>query len=182
MNRVHNSAARKTVTGLLMASAMALAATGTMAATSTTTSTSVTTTVKSTTAKPATVKKKTTKTAAATTTTSVATTTTAAGGDTANGETIFKARCAACHTITPDGNPGFTGPNLFKVVGRKSGTGMGFPYSDPMKSAGIVWDHDKLKAYIAAPSAVVPGGKMAFVGPTDPTDQDDLIAYLTSLK
>lgn len=106
----------------------------------------------------------------------------AAGGDAAAGQTIFQARCAACHTVTPDGNPGFTGPNLHGVIGRKSGTGAGFPYSDAMKSAGITWDADKVKTYLASPPQMVPGGKMAFVGPTDPDDVNNVVAYLSSLK
>ncbi len=106
----------------------------------------------------------------------------AAAGDPAAGQQIFQARCAACHTVTPDGNPGFTGPNLRGVVGRKSGTGAGFPYSDAMKGAGITWDQEKIKAYLAGPPAMVPGGKMAFVGPTDPDDVNNVVAYLASLK
>lgn len=108
--------------------------------------------------------------------------TTMAAGDPANGETIFKARCAACHTVTSDGQPGFTGPNLFGIIGRKAGTGMGFPYSDGMKNSGITWDAAKIKQYLAGPMDMIQGGKMQFVGPTDPSDVDDVIAYLETLK
>src|SRR5262245_9989066 len=91
-------------------------------------------------------------------------------GNVANGEMVFKARCALCHTVTPDGMNSFTGPNVFKIFGRKAGTNPGFPYSDGMKNSGIVWDEAKLKEYIAAPNTMIAGGKMAFVGPTDPTE------------
>ena len=67
-------------------------------------------------------------------------------------------------------------------MGRKSGTGMGFPYSDAMKNVGITWDPDKVKNYLAGPPAMVPGGKMAFVGPSDPDDVNNVVAYLASLK
>ena len=106
----------------------------------------------------------------------------AVAGNVTNGETVFKTRCALCHTVTPDGMNSFTGPNVFKIFGRKAGTHPGFPFSDGLKNSGIVWDEAKMKEYLAAPNTVIQGGKMAFVGPTDPTEMQDVVAYMASLK
>ena len=48
-------------------------------------------------------------------------------GDAALGAKLFKAKCATCHTCN-DGGPNKQGPNLFGVIGRKSGQVAGFKY------------------------------------------------------
>jgi cytochrome c len=70
------------------------------------------------------------------------------------------------------------GPYLKGVFGRKAGAVAGFSYSNAMKSSGIVWNEDKLKAFVANPKALVPGTKMTFVGLKKQDEIDDLIAYL----
>jgi cytochrome c len=103
-----------------------------------------------------------------------------AAGDATKGKAVFQ-RCAICHKAEKDGGNGL-GPNLFGVVGRKSGTVAGFSYSPAMKSAGIAWTADKLDAYIAHPAAVVPANRMAFAGISDAGQRADLVAYLATLK
>ncbi len=97
-------------------------------------------------------------------------------GDYENGKTKF-AQCAACHTIT-QGGPNMTGPNLFGVFGRKSGTAPGFTYSDGMAALNQTWDAAKINTWITNPKAVVADTHMTYPGMKDPKDRIDLIAYL----
>jgi cytochrome c len=104
----------------------------------------------------------------------------AAAGNAANGKTLF-GRCAICHTVQK-GGPNGLGPNLFGVVGRKAALLPSFMYSGALKASGITWTNDKLKAWIASPAHLVPGTKMAFGGLSNSSQQDDVVAYLDSLK
>ncbi len=105
----------------------------------------------------------------------------AMAGDAALGKTVFAAQCAMCHTVTK-GGPTIMGPNLFGLVGRKSGSVANFAYSKSMKALGVTWTEDKLRAYLPAPATMVPGTKMAFGGIKNPAQLDNLVAYLVSLK
>lgn len=100
--------------------------------------------------------------------------------DAKNGEIIF-GRCAVCHTVQK-GGPAGLGPNLFGVVGRKAGTAPGYAYSGALKSSGITWTEDKLKAWVSGPQKVVPGTKMAFGGISSKSQVEDVVAYLKTLK
>lgn len=93
------------------------------------------------------------------------------------GEKIFK-KCKACHTIEKGGKSKATGPNLWGVFGRTSGTLEGFKYSDAMKGAAIVWDETTVDAYLADPKGYVPKNKMAFAGLKKPEDRQAVIAYI----
>ena len=105
----------------------------------------------------------------------------AMAGDASVGKAVFAAQCAVCHTVTK-GGPTMVGPNLFGIVGRKSGSVANFAYSKSMKALGVTWTEDKLKAYLPAPANMVPGTKMAFAGVKNPAQLDNLVAYLASLK
>ena len=93
------------------------------------------------------------------------------------GEKVFK-KCKACHTIEEGGKSKATGPNLWGVFGRTSGTLEGFKFSDAMKEAAIVWDETTIDAYLADPKGYVPNNKMAFTGLKKPEDRQAVIAYL----
>jgi Cytochrome c2 len=103
----------------------------------------------------------------------------AAAADAEAGKKVFN-KCAACHSIEPGKVK--VGPSMWGIVGRKAGTQEGYSYSAAMKESGITWDAATLKAYLAKPSSVVKGTKMAFVGISNPTEVDNLIAYLETLK
>ena len=81
-----------------------------------------------------------------------------AAGDAARGADVFAQECAECHS--PKEGKNKKGPSSFGVVGRKAASLPDFVYSDAMKQSGIVWNAQKLDAYITSPRAVVPGGKM----------------------
>jgi cytochrome c len=101
-----------------------------------------------------------------------------AGTPAARGKLLFL-RCASCHAITPTG-PDKTGPSLYHVVGRKSGTWPGYPYSPALRNAHLVWDAPTLDRWLTNPSTVVPGTAMAFGGFASAQDRQAVIAYLES--
>ena len=101
-------------------------------------------------------------------------------GNVAKGEKLFKARAAQCHTGNKGGNNG-VGPNLWGLVGRKSGTIEGFSYSKANSESGVVWTREVLDVYLENPKKFMPGTKMAFAGLKKAQDRADIIAYLESL-
>jgi cytochrome c len=107
--------------------------------------------------------------------------TTAQAGDAAHGKALFTANCSVCHNADKDG-ANKIGPNLYGVIGRPAGTHPGFNYSSVMKSAGLAWTPDKLAAYLAGPQKMLPGVKMTFAGFGNPSDAQDVISYLGTLK
>lgn len=120
---------------------------------------------------------------------------TVAGGpaiaaDAANGEAIFKKRCAACHTVEAGKNK--VGPTLFGVVGRKAGTEPKFKYSESYVEAGqkgLAWTEDKIVAYIEDPKEFMikisgdPKAKTKMVFKLGPeNERRDVTAYLAAIK
>lgn len=99
------------------------------------------------------------------------------GADADHGEAVFKA-CVACH----NDKPGALGPSLKGVYGRKAGALEDFRYSAAMKRTDLVWDEPNLKEYITNPQAKVKGNRMPFSGLQNPSDIDDVVAYLQTLK
>jgi cytochrome c len=100
-------------------------------------------------------------------------------GDAAAGQRVFN-QCRACHQIENNGRNG-VGPNLHGVVGRRAGSIEGFRYSANMRQlaeGGLTWDEANLRRYLTNPKDVVPQGSMAFPGLRNPTQLNDVIAYL----
>jgi cytochrome c len=75
-----------------------------------------------------------------------------------------------------------TGPSLFGVMGRKTGSEAGFKYSTANQNANITWSPETLDKYLEAPRTVIPGTIMTYAGLKDPAKRADLIAYLGTLK
>lgn len=99
-------------------------------------------------------------------------------GDAKAGSMVFK-KCMACHSATEAKNK--VGPHLVGIVGKPVASVEVYKYSDALiafAAGGKVWDELTLGAYLAAPKAVVPGGKMAFAGLKKPEDIVNIIAYL----
>ena len=101
----------------------------------------------------------------------------AMAADASHGKELFLA-CAACHTEKPDA----IGPDLKGVFGRKSAALEDFRYSNPMKRANLVWDAANLRAYLIDPQSKVKGNRMPFGGVANPSEADDIVAYLQSYK
>ena len=99
----------------------------------------------------------------------------ALAADAEKGKKVFN-KCKACHFADKDKNK--VGPHLVGIFGRPAGSLEGFKYSDSLKESGIVWDEASMDEYITDPKAMVPNGKMAFVGLKKEEDRADVIAYL----
>jgi cytochrome c len=99
-----------------------------------------------------------------------------ADGDADAGAKVFR-KCKACHTLDASGKHRI-GPNLYGVVGRKSGATEGYNYSSTMKDAGVVWNEESLDKYLENPKDFLPKNKMAFAGLKKEQDRKDVIAYL----
>ncbi|KAF7357637.1 Cytochrome c [Mycena sanguinolenta] len=98
-------------------------------------------------------------------------------GDVGKGASLFKTRCAQCHTLAA-GEPNKVGPNLHGLFGRKSGQVEGFSYTAANVNKGVTWDEETLFEYLENPKKYIPGTKMAFAGLKKDKDRNDLIAHL----
>ncbi|ORY80782.1 cytochrome c-like domain-containing protein [Protomyces lactucae-debilis] len=98
-------------------------------------------------------------------------------GDKDKGCSLFKQRCAQCHTLDEAGG-NKVGPKLHGLFGRTSGQVEGFTYTDANKKKGVLWQEDTLFEYLENPKKYIPGTKMAFGGLKKPKDRNDLITYL----
>ena len=105
----------------------------------------------------------------------------ALGGNPVTGATVFKQQCAACHSVTAKPVPGI-GPSLFGVAGRRAGSVPGFAYSTAMKANPTTWNAATLRNFIENPAKAIKGNKMPYAGMRNPTQLDDLVSYLVTLK
>ncbi len=96
-----------------------------------------------------------------------------AKGDTIAGRSAFEKRCTGCHALDHEK----TGPRLAGVVGRKAGTVSGFPYSDAVKKAAVVWNEAVLDKWLTDPETVIPDTDMAF-RLDSPAERAAIIAFL----
>ena len=101
----------------------------------------------------------------------------ASAQDVAKGERVFATQCKACHTLQRGGAT-TTGPNLYRIMGRRSGTGQGYGYSEVMRKFAIEWNDATLAAYLRDPKADMPGTKKVFAGIKQRDQLVDVIAYL----
>ena len=97
------------------------------------------------------------------------------------GAKIFKAKCPPCHTAN-EGGPNKQGPNLFGVIGRKSGQVAGFKYTDANKNSGINWSNQTLFDYLQNPKKYIKGTNMAFPGFKKEKDRHAMVAFLNTQK
>lgn len=103
------------------------------------------------------------------------------GIDIKAGARTFASRCASCHQIGPYARAGFA-PQLNGIVGRRAGSTADFRYSAAMKTSGIVWTEENLRAFVRDPAKVVPGTSMRFWGLSDEAQVANLMAYLRTVQ
>lgn len=105
-----------------------------------------------------------------------------AGADTGAGagEELFNKRCAPCHSLA-NGRHG-NGPSLFRIIDRKAAVLSGFKYSRALKQTAanesLKWSEGNLATFLARPSLLVPGTRMAFPGVKKEEDLANLIAWI----
>ena len=99
-------------------------------------------------------------------------------GDLTHGEKVFK-KCAACHLIA-DGAPNLIGPNLWGVLGRKTGSHAGYSYSKALASYDKNWSFEEMNGFLIKPASYIKGTKMAFAGLRKDKDRASVILYLNS--
>lgn len=101
-------------------------------------------------------------------------------GNATQGASIFKAKCATCHTNN-DGGPHKQGPNLFGVIDRPIGGVAGFGYTPATKGYGSNWTNENMFEFLANPKKFIKGTNMAFPGFKKEQDRADVVAYLNTL-
>jgi cytochrome c len=99
--------------------------------------------------------------------------TASAAGDAKRGETLYQAKCSACHSIDYNG----VGPAHKGLMGRKFGAQSDYNYSSALKASRLIWTEKTLDQWLANPEKLVAGQKMGMSVPSA-KDRADLIAYL----
>ena len=97
-------------------------------------------------------------------------------GTVEHGEKVFK-RCSACHMIAAGGK-NMIGPNLWSIIGKKTGVASGYKYSKALAAYGKEWTFAEMNGFLIKPSAHIKGTKMAFAGLKKEKDRASVILYL----
>ena len=95
------------------------------------------------------------------------------------GATVYRQRCQVCHGAAK-AKPSPLGPSLSGVVGRKAGS-TPFAYSAALKASKLVWTRDNLDKFLAGPSKLVPGTRMAMAVP-DAAQRSAVVSFLAKTR
>ena len=99
-------------------------------------------------------------------------------GSIEHGEKVFK-RCSACHMIAAGGK-NMIGPNLWSILGKKTGVAPGYKYSKALAAYGKDWTFAEMNGFLIKPSAHIKGTKMAFAGLKKEKDRASVILFMNS--
>ena len=92
------------------------------------------------------------------------------------GETVFRQRCANCHSLTPGVSS--VAPDLAGVIGRKAGTLKDYSYTPALRNADFVWTPEKLTEWLISPHNVVPETEMTFPGLKSDKERAEVVEFL----
>ena len=95
-----------------------------------------------------------------------------------HGEKVFK-RCSACHMIAAGGK-NMIGPNLWSILGKKTGVAPGYKYSKALAAYGKDWTFEEMYGFLIKPSAHIKGTKMAFAGLKKEKDRASVILFMNT--
>ena len=99
-------------------------------------------------------------------------------GTVEHGEKVFK-RCSACHMIAAGGK-NMIGPNLWSILGKKTGVAPGYKYSKALAAYGKEWSFEEMNGFLIKPSAHIKGTKMAFAGLKKEKDRASVILFMNT--
>lgn len=101
-------------------------------------------------------------------------------GDAVLGQQQYDKACGNCHKLQAGSNQ--KAPQLMRIYGAKSALLTDYKYSDALNNANMVWTADTLDSYMANPKQAIPGTKMKSDPVNDPTQRQNIIAYLSTLR
>jgi len=82
----------------------------------------------------------------------------------ARSQSLFRAKCAACHSVACHRN----GPKFEGLIGRQAGSLADYKHYTPeLKASKIVWSEQTLDEYMKDPGKMVPGTSMVSAGRVD---------------
>jgi len=99
-------------------------------------------------------------------------------GDLEHGQKVFK-KCSACHMIK-SGGKNMIGPNLWGIIGKKSGSTTNYSYSKAMAAFGKKWKFEEMNEFLIKPASYIQGTKMAFAGLKKEKDRASIILFINS--
>lgn len=99
--------------------------------------------------------------------------------DLARGERLVM-QCRACHSFE-EGGQNIIGPNLHGFFGRRVASVVGYPYSPAMSQSDFIWTPQALDAWLAEPTAFLPGNRMVYGGLRNAEDRYSAVAALLRL-
>ena len=78
------------------------------------------------------------------------------------------------------GGKNMIGPNLWGVLGKKTGSVSGYKYSKALTAYGKEWTFVEMNGFLTKPSAHIKGTKMAFAGLRNEKDRASVILFMNS--
>ena len=93
------------------------------------------------------------------------------------GRTAFLQRCSACHTLA-EGGSHLVGPNLWGLIGRRTGSSPDVVASPALTGAGFVWDVARVWEFLAGPEQLIPGTSMLIPEPVPAADRAALLSFM----
>lgn len=88
-------------------------------------------------------------------------------------------QCAVCHSVMEGDNSAF-GPNLHGVLGRISGSLVGYAFSEAMVKSRLTWTQSAMDVFLSAPQSLVPGNAMPYGAVSDPAERAAIICKLAN--